>query len=249
MTPSLRVRADSLPSRLAAVSTPEMKPRSDNGVSRRRKERQLEIIAATRSLFDKRGRTDVQIEDIAKAVGINRAIIYRHFTGKEELFAMTLVGYMNELLIALGEADDPELSPEDRLRAISARFLEFGREFPAFVDCAQSLLRRPGDELMHDVSQPVMFSLGVSISSCLAVVVAVLEAGVESGDFTMKDPYLLANVLYSQALGGLNLARLQLSIREVTPGLPEISALSFDQVRSYIIEAAVAMARGIGAKA
>ena len=231
------------------MSTDEKRSRSDNGISRRRQERRLEILAATRSLFDERGRTDAQIEDIAKAVGINRAIIYRHFNGKEELFAMTLVGYMDELHIALDEADDPELSPADRLRSVSGRFLEFGREFPAFVDCAQSLLRRPGDELMREVSQSVMFRLGASISRCLAVVVTVLEAGVESGDFTMQDPNLLANVLYSQALGGLNLARLQLSIREVTPGLPEVDVLSFDQVRSYIIEAAVAMARGVGAKA
>lgn len=231
------------------VSTDGKRSRPGNGVSRRRQVRQLQILAATRSLFDERGRTDAQIEDIARAVGINRAIIYRHFSGKEELFAMTLVGYLDELRLALDAADGSELSPADRLRSVTARFLEFGRDFPAFVDCAQSLLRRPGGELMREVSQPVMFRLGASVSSCLAVVVAVLEAGVESGDFAVQNPYLLANVLYSQALGGLNLARLQLSIREVSPGLPEVDVLSFDQVRSYIIEAAVAMARGAGARA
>ena len=40
---------------------------------------------------------DAQIEDIARAVGINRAIVYRHFSGKEELFALTLVSYLDEL--------------------------------------------------------------------------------------------------------------------------------------------------------
>jgi hypothetical protein len=29
---------------------------------------------------------EAQIEDIANEVGINRALVYRHFTGKEELF-------------------------------------------------------------------------------------------------------------------------------------------------------------------
>ena len=57
----------------------------------RRRAREQEIIAATRALFDQRGVRDAQIEDIAQAVGINRAIVYRHFTGKEELFALTLV--------------------------------------------------------------------------------------------------------------------------------------------------------------
>lgn len=215
----------------------------------RRNERRLEILAATRALFDERGRIDAQIEDIAKAAGINRAIIYRHFQGKEELFAMTLHGYLDELHTALTDADLPDRSPEVRLRSVSARFLEFGRAHPAFVDCAQSLLRRPGNELMQEVNQSVMVGLGTAISHCLSVVVAVLEAGVKARDFRIDDPYLLANVLYSQALGGLNLARLQMSIREVSPGLTEVDTLSFDQVSFYLIEAAVAMARTVGSPA
>ena len=63
----------------------------------RRRRRETEILGATRSLFDAKGVRDAQIEDIARAVGINRAIVYRHFTGKEELVALTLVGYLNEL--------------------------------------------------------------------------------------------------------------------------------------------------------
>ncbi len=63
----------------------------------RRRQREGEIIAATRALFDERGTSDAQIEDIARAVGVNRAIVYRHFTGKEELFALTLVSYLGEL--------------------------------------------------------------------------------------------------------------------------------------------------------
>ena len=68
----------------------------------RRRAREREILDATRALFDARGVRDAQIEDIARAVGVNRAIIYRHFTGKEELFALTLVGYLDDLEARLG---------------------------------------------------------------------------------------------------------------------------------------------------
>lgn len=216
--------------------------------SARRIQRENEILAATRALFDERGLRDAQIEDIARAVGINRAIIYRHFSGKEELFAMTLVGYLNELDAALAAAEDPQAAPDDRLRSVSGAFLEFGEKYPAFVDCAHSLLRRRGEELMAEVSESVMFRLGLSMTNCLGHVVRVLEDGVKSGDFDVKDPSLLANIFYNQALGGLNLARLQLSVREGHPGLPEVEEVSFDQVRTYIIEGAVAMARGAGAQ-
>lgn len=215
----------------------------------RRIQREQEILAATRTLFDERGLREAQIEDIAKAVGINRAIIYRHFHGKEELFAMTLVGYLSELDTALTLADDSDSDPTDRLRHVTAAFLEFGEQYPAFVDCAHSLLRRRGDELMAEVSEVVMFRLGRSMTACLSHVVEVLEAGVKTGDFEVRDPYLLANIFYNQALGGLNLARLQLTVREGNPGLPTVDQVSFDEVKSYIVEGAVAMARGIGAQA
>src|SRR3712207_8461208 len=81
----------------------------------RRRLREAEIISATRALFDERGVRDAQIEDIARAVGINRAIVYRHFTGKEDLFALTLVGYLEELREALEQADDPTAAPAERL--------------------------------------------------------------------------------------------------------------------------------------
>ena len=78
------------------TTAPETDGRRTAAAARRRA-REKDIIAATRALFDQRGVRDAQIEDIAKAVGINRAIVYRHFTGKEELFALTLVGYLDEL--------------------------------------------------------------------------------------------------------------------------------------------------------
>src|SRR6476659_3062178 len=110
----------------------------------RRRLREKEILAATRALFDARGVRDAQIEDIARSVGINRAIIYRHFTGKEELFALTLVGYLDELVERLLAADDPGAGPAERLRTITAAFVDYGLAYPAFVDCALTLMRRPG---------------------------------------------------------------------------------------------------------
>jgi AcrR family transcriptional regulator len=213
-------------------------------VTERRAARKREIIEATRALFDERGVRDAQIEDIARAVGINRAIIYRHFSGKEELFALTLVGYLRELSEALASVDDESASPEDRLRAVSWAFLDFGAGLPAFVDCAQALLRRRGEELIEEVSAEVMVELGNAMTSCLSHAVRIIEAGTAAGTFNVADPNLLANVYYTQALGVLNLATLQLSVREQNPGLPTVDAVPFEQVKQLVATAAIAMARG-----
>ena len=82
------------------------------------------------------------------------------------------------------------------------------------------------------------------MTSCLSHVVRILEAGAATGEFHVRDPYLLANIFYTQALGVLNLATLQLSVRSENPGLPAVDAVPFDEVKLYMQRGAVAMARG-----
>jgi AcrR family transcriptional regulator len=200
----------------------------------RRRAREKDILAATRALFDERGVRDAQIEDVAKAVGINRAIVYRHFTGKEELFALTLVGYLEELRTALTEAADAHAEAPARLGAIVGAFVDYGLAHPAFIDCAQTLMRRSGPELLDEMSESALFRLGRGISGCLATLVAALEAGVESGDFTVSDPTLLANTLYASGLGALQLARVGILVTEAAPGIPTVGEISPEQVMRLV---------------
>ena len=144
----------------------------------RRRAREREILRATRELFDESGVRDAQIEDIARAVGVNRAIIYRHFSGKEELFALTLVSYLDDLQKRLAAAARQRRirrpsgwSPWSRRSSTSAL------EYPAFVDCAQTLMRRPGPELLEEISEGSLFRLGRGISACLTQLSDVLDDG------------------------------------------------------------------------
>src|SRR3954470_13795908 len=210
----------------------------------RRRRRETEILEATRALFDARGVRDAQIEDIARAVGINRAIVYRHFTGKEELFALALVGYLDELGAALTDAADAQRKPREQLAAIVSAFVDYGVAHPAFVDCAHSLMRRTGTELFDEISEGAMLRLGRAIASCLAVLRRPLEAGVASGDFRIGDPVLLANTLYATGLGGLQLARVGLVIDEAAPGVPHVGTIGAEQVKALLLTSALAMARG-----
>jgi AcrR family transcriptional regulator len=210
----------------------------------RRRRREKEILDATRALFDARGVRDAQIEDIANAVGINRAIIYRHFSGKEELFALTLVGYLEQLAQRLQAADDVDQPAEARLRAITGAFVDYGLQYPAFVDCALTLMRRPGPELLDEISEGAMYRLGRGISTCLATVAAAVSAGVDSGVFHTDDVHLLANTLYASGLGGMQLARVGMLVKEAAPGIPTTAKLSAQQVKEHLIAASVAMAIG-----
>lgn len=210
----------------------------------RRRLREAEIISATRRLFDERGVRDAQIEDIAQAVGINRAIIYRHFTGKEELFSLTLVQYLDELRVALQEAADTTDEPRAQLERLVEAFVAYGLAHPAFVDCAQAIMRRPGGDLLEEVSESAMYRLGQAISACLSVLTHTIQAGAASGDFHVEDPALLANMLYASGLGTLQLGRVAMLVSEEAPGVPRISRVTPEQVRDHMVATALAVAAG-----
>lgn len=222
-------------------TAPETDGRRTAAAARRRK-READIIAATRALFDKNGVRDAQIDQIARAVGVNRAIVYRHFTGKEELFALTLVEYLDELAAALAEADAAGTDAPDRLTRITGAFVDYGIAHPAFVDCAQTLMRRTGPELLEEMSESAVFRLGRAISTCLAVLESALEAGVAAGDFRVDDPTLLANTLYASGLGALQLARVGILVKEAAPGIPTVGQVTPAQVRDYLVASALALA-------
>ncbi len=224
----------------AAADGPTDRRRS--AAASRRRAREREILEATRQLFDERGVRDAQIEDVARAVGINRAIVYRHFTGKEELFALTLVGYLDELREALAGGAATEGTAAVRLEAVVSAFIDYGMAYPAFVDCAQTLMRRTGTELLDEISESALLRLGRGISGCLAVLSGVLENGVRSGEFTVADPILLSNTLYASGLGALQLARVGILVKEAAPGIPTVSSISTEQVRAYMVTSALALA-------
>ena len=72
-----------------------------------RNQRERELVEATRALFDERGLQDAPMDEIARAVGINKALIYRVFASKEELFVLTVTHYLDELREAALERARP----------------------------------------------------------------------------------------------------------------------------------------------
>jgi AcrR family transcriptional regulator len=210
----------------------------------RRRAREAQIIRATRALFDERGVRDAQIEDIARAVGINRAIVYRHFTGKEEIFALTLVDYLEELREALVTADPTTQAATERLRAVVGAFVEYGVDHPAFVDCAHALMRRRGPELFDEISEGAMFRLGRAMAGAMGPLRQLLEDGTTTGEFAVDDSTLVANMLYGVGLGALQLAHVGILVTETSPGIPTVGSVSAEQVRDHLVTAAIALAKG-----
>jgi AcrR family transcriptional regulator len=187
-----------------------------------RQVRERDLVAATRALFDERGVQEAQIDEIARAAGIARGLVYRHFSSKEELYVLTVTHYLDELAGLLEDAVAGDLPPRARLERCAEAFAGYCRRYPAFLDSSQALMRRHAIELQEVVSESVWLRLGQGMARCLDCVATVLRSGAEAGDFAVDDPDYMANVLWTQALGVMHLARIRVGVRQAAPGVPEL---------------------------
>ncbi len=205
--------------------------------------REQELITATRRLFDERGMQDAPIEDIARAVGIARGLIYRVFSSKEELFVVTVTDYLAELAVVLREAIEAADTPVAQVEASTRAYAGFCGRYPAFLDCALSLMHRPAEGLRELVSESVWLRLGQGMARCVDQLAQVLRDGTAAGDFAVADPDYVANVLWTQTLGTMHLARLGVGLRQVAPGVPGLFRVHTEQVVQSCVDSALAAVR------
>jgi AcrR family transcriptional regulator len=199
------------------------------------RDRERQIVDATRELFDEAGRQDARIDRIARRVGINKALVYRHFVSKEELFALTTTRYLAEINALLDAVDEDVTSASERLSRGFAAFADYGIEHPAFLDCALSLVRQPA-ELEEQVSDAVLLRLSQATAAWIGWLAEVLD------DLDVAEPQLRANQLYLQAIGVLHLARAGAGLRQVEPGLAQPFAITPEEVRAACVQLALAAA-------
>jgi AcrR family transcriptional regulator len=199
--------------------------------------RERDLVAATRRLFDERGMQDAPIEEIAKAVGIARGLIYRQFSSKDELFVLTVTDYLAELSELIRTAMTGAEDPAKQLELVMEGYARFCLRYPAFLDCSLSLMRRPAMELYEEISESVWLRLGQGMASCIEPLTRILRA------LDVEDPEYTANVLWTQTLGTMHLARSRVGLRELAPGVPDLFRVESDRLVESCVAAAAAVAR------
>jgi AcrR family transcriptional regulator len=205
-----------------------------------RRSRERDLVLATRALFDERGMLDAPIEEIAQAVGIARGLIYRQFASKEELFVLTVTDYLAELEEVLDAAVPARAKPVTQLSRGMAAYADFCLRYPAFLDISLSLMQRPARELREAISESVWLRLGQGMAGCIDHLIRVLRAGAADGAFEVDDPEYMANVLWTQVLGAMHLARIRVGLHQAAPGIPELFKVPPERVARTCVESALA---------
>lgn len=74
-----------------------------------RDERRDQLTRIARDLFVQHGRAGVRTRQIAEQAGVSEAVLYHHFTSKEELYEAAVLGRLEELVADLA-VSAPELA-------------------------------------------------------------------------------------------------------------------------------------------
>ena len=93
-------------------------------------ERRRRIVAAGREVFGRSGYEEAGVEDIATQAGVTKPVLYRHFTGKRDLYLTVLEDHLADLIRRLWVGLSASADPRDRLRDSLNAYFDFVDERP-----------------------------------------------------------------------------------------------------------------------
>ena len=129
-------------------------------------ERRELILEAAIDAFADFGYHQTSLDEVGRRAGVSKALIYEHFTSKQELYGELLETYVRELLERVGSAVIPvEEGGEARLLAGLEGFLEFVDERR---DAWRMLIRNRASDDVSDLFERLYDEVASTIGSLMA---------------------------------------------------------------------------------
>ena len=146
------------------------------------------ILDAARHEFAREGLAGARTDAIARAAGVNKALLYYYFHDKEALYAAVLDRVFTGLQAKINEALDRPGSPRERLLAYAGAHFDYiagNLEYPRLM--SRELMRARVEK-----SPPARKNIHRLVTTYFQPVFrrvsAVIEEGIESGDFRRVNP-------------------------------------------------------------
>lgn len=142
------------------------------------------IMRAASDLFWSRGYAAVSLGDIAAAVGITKATLYYHFSGKDAIYAAVMGHTLEAIASAIREIARAPVTLRERLRLLAHGFL------------ANAPPGANHDAMMRDVDQHLgpeaQARLAVAYNAMMSAYANLMRDGIGRGELRRLDPLWLA---------------------------------------------------------
>lgn len=145
-------------------------------------ETRQKILEAATEVFSAIGFAGARVDDIAERAGVNKALLYYHVGGKEELYSTVLTETIDHAYDAICAAAESSDDPETQMQRVLDAFAEFGTSNPQFVPIMLREVASGGATLPDAMLQ--------RMAKAFRVVADILAAGMQSGRFRTIDPLL-----------------------------------------------------------
>ncbi len=148
------------------------------------------ILEVAKELFTQRGFSNVAMRDICRAADVTPPTVYYYFKNKEALFdavvreSVSLTGFITKL----NEECEKAAGPSAQIRAFARSYLA---HFPK-DHLNVGLYVRHSTEELDSVGRK---TLAADLARIQSVLNAIVEKGIESGEFRETDPRMAAECL------------------------------------------------------
>lgn len=165
------------------------------------RQRERGILDAALALFNRDDWQAVTIEEIAEAASIGKGTVYKHFSGKEEIYARLALEFHQSLLHRLRRVP-PTLPPEQRLRETIHLLWDLYLEQPSYRRLVQFCER---EDFRRGMPEALRQEFRRMDSGLREVLHGLLRDGIAEGRFPDKPPERLLFGAHAALLGSIRL--------------------------------------------
>ena len=190
------------------------------------------LFAAAAAEFASKGFAGANVDRIAEAAGVNKAMLYYHFSSKAGLYGEVLRDMFNAVAARLAETTPPDADPETRINTLVeaiAREAEARPHFPPIW------LREIAEGATHLDKE----TFGV-VARILQHLIGAVEAGVKAGRFRPANPFLVQLGIVAPLLMFFASAPL----RKKAPAATRAASLTTDEVVAHVQRVALLTLEG-----
>ncbi|MBA4257482.1 MAG: TetR/AcrR family transcriptional regulator [Polaromonas sp.] len=108
----------------------------------RKRQTLARVLKEARLAFSERGLAGARIDDIARAAGVTKQLVYHYFSSKEDLFSSVLDESVQDVLADLLALELDHLPPPQAMRVLLEHSFDRYRAHPALSALAQESLRQ-----------------------------------------------------------------------------------------------------------
>lgn len=174
------------------------------------------ILQAAAQEFARYGIAGARTDAIARAAGVNKALLYYYFKDKETLYGAAIDHAFRQLNTHMTGVLDRDLPPGEKMRAYVGEYFDFIADHPLNRDLVQREMMRAGHTSAHlqriarRYFQPLFLKLA-----------EVIRAGSSSGEFRPVDPVQFVPSIVALVVFYFTSAPLMKTVTGLDPLSPE----------------------------